>query len=126
MTNGSILATFVIIFVLLIAASTITLHAATSNTKSTDSKSSSSTLPRSTSQSKTVNITTQESNSSKSNSSADYMTGAKAGRIDGSVGVRDAGAACADLNGTRLNLCIQGYNTAFNTVCKTTKFGCSG
>ena len=125
MTNGSILAIFVIILVLLITASTITLYASSSNTKSTDSKSSSSTLSSSTSQSKPANITTQESNSSKPNSSADYMTGVKAGRIDGSVGVRDAGAACADLNGTRLNQCIQGYNTAFNAVCKTTKFGCS-
>jgi hypothetical protein len=99
---------------------------ASSNTKSTDLKSSSSTLSNSTSQSKPANIITQESNSSKPNSSADYMTGVKAGRIDGSVGVRDAGAACADLNGTRLNQCIQGYNTAFNAVCKTTKFGWSG
>jgi hypothetical protein len=114
MTNGSILVTFVIILVLLIAASTITLQV------------SSSSLSSSASQSKPANITIQESNSSKSNSTADSMTGAKAGRIDGSVGVRDAGAACADLNGTRLNLCIQGYNTAFNIVCKTSKFGCGG
>lgn len=105
MTNGSILAIFVIILVLLITASTITLYASSSNTKSTDSKSSSSTLSSSTSQSKPANITTQESNSSKPNSSADYVTGVKAGRIDGSVGVRDAGAACADLNGMHLNQC---------------------
>jgi len=54
------------------------------------------------------------------------MTGAKVGRIDGSFGIRDAGAACANLNGTRIIQCIQGYNTAFNTICKTMKFGCSG
>jgi membrane carboxypeptidase/penicillin-binding protein len=69
---------------------------------------------------------TQGSNSTISNSSADYMTGNKAGKIDGSVGIRDAGAACANLNGIRLNQCIQGYDTAFNTICKTTKFGCNG
>jgi hypothetical protein len=126
MTNIRILATFVIILVLLVAASTTILYASSSNTKGTDSKSSSSITSSSSSQSKPANITTQVSNSSKSNSSADYMIGAKAGRIDGSVGVRDAGAACAHLNGTRLDQCIQGYNTSFNAVCKTTKFGCSG
>ena len=78
----------------------------------------SSSLPSS----KPANITTQES---KSNSSADYMTGNKVGKIDGSVGIRDAGAACAKLNGTRLNQCIQGYNTGFNSLCATTKFGCN-
>jgi hypothetical protein len=34
------------------------------------------------------------------------MTGNKVGKIDGSVGIRDAGAACAKLNGTRLNQSI--------------------
>ena len=53
------------------------------------------------------------------------MTGNKAGKIDGSVGIRDAGAACANLNGPRLNQCIQGYNTGFNSLCATTKFGCN-
>src|SRR5712691_1881850 len=122
MTSGSFLAAIVVILTFLVTASTTVAYASFSNTKTTDSKSSSSTLSSSSSHSP-ANITTQES---KSNSSADYMTGNKAGKIDGSVGIRDAGAACANLNGIRLNQCIQGYDTAFNTICKTTKFGCNG
>ena len=110
-----------IIFTFLVTASTTMAYASSSNTATNDSKSSSSTLSSSSSHSP-ANITTQES---KSNSSADYMTGNKAGKIDGSVGIRDAGAACANLNGPRLNQCIQGYNTGFNSLCATTKFGCN-
>ena len=121
MTSGSFLAAVIIIFTL-VTASTTMVYASSSNIETTDSKSSSSTLSSSSSHSKPTNITTQES---KSNSSADYMTGNKAGKIDGSVGIRDAGAACANLNGTRLNQCIQGYNTGFNSLCVTTKFGCN-
>ena len=121
MTSGSFLAAVIIIFTL-VTASTTMVYASSSNIETTDSKSSSSILPRSSSHSKPANITTQVS---KSNSSADYMTGNKAGKIDGSVGIRDAGAACANLNGTRLNQCIQGYNTGFNSLCATTKFGCN-
>jgi hypothetical protein len=121
MTSGSFLAAVIIIFTL-VTASTAMVYASSSNIETTDSKSSSSILPSSSSHSKPANITTQVS---KSNSSADYMTGNKAGKIDGSVGIRDAGAACANLNGTRLNQCIQGYNTGFNSLCATTKFGCN-
>src|SRR5712692_5982181 len=121
MTSGSFLAAVIIIFTL-VTASTTMVYASSSNIETTDSKSSSSILSSSYSHSKPANITTQES---KSNSSADYMTGNKAGKIDGSVGIRDAGAACANLNGTRLNQCIQGYNTGFNSLCATTKFGCN-
>jgi hypothetical protein len=121
MTSGSFLAAIIVILTFLVTASTTMAYASFSNTKTTDSKSSSSTLSSSSSHSP-ANITTQES---KSNSSADYMTGNKAGKIDGSVGIRDAGAACANLNGTRLNQCIQGYNTGFNSLCATTKFGCN-
>jgi hypothetical protein len=121
MTSGSFLAAVIIIFTLVTASTTI-VYASSSNIETTDSKSSSSILPSSSSHSKPANITTQVS---KSNSSADYMTGNKAGKIDGSVGIRDAGAACANLNGTRLNQCIQGYNTGFNSLCVTTKFGCN-
>jgi hypothetical protein len=121
MTSGSFLAAVIIIFTL-VTASTTMVYASSSNIETTDSKSSSSILPSSSSHSKPANITTQVS---KSNSSADYMTGNKAGKIDGSVGIRDAGAACANLNGTRLNQCIQGYNTGFNSLCVTTKFGCN-
>jgi len=122
MTSGSFLAAVIIIFTFLVTASITMVYASSSNIETTDSKSSSSTLSSSSSHSKPTNITTQES---KSNSSADYMTGNKAGKIDGSVGIRDAGAACANLNGTRLNQCIQGYNTGFNSLCATTKFGCN-
>lgn len=122
MTSGSFLAAVIIIFTFLVTASTTMVYASSSNIETTDSKSSSSTLSSSSLHSKPANITTQES---KSNSSADYMTGNKAGKIDGSVGIRDAGAACAKLNGTRLNQCIQGYNTGFNSLCATTKFGCN-
>ena len=121
MTSG-FLAAVIIIFTFLVTASTTMVYASSSNIETTDSKSSSSTLSSSSSHSKPANITTQEP---KSNSSADYMTGNKAGKIDGSVGIRDAGAACANLNGTRLNQCIQGYNTGFNSLCATTKFGCN-
>lgn len=121
MTSGSFLAAVIIIFTL-VTASTTMVYASSSNIETTDSKSSSSILPSSSSHSKPANITTQVS---KSNSSADYMTGNKAGKIDGTVGIRDAGAACANLNGTRLNQCIQGYNTGFNSLCVTTKFGCN-
>ena len=121
MTSGSFLAAVIIIFTLVTASTTI-VYASSSNIETTDSKSSSSILPSSSSHSKPANITTQVS---KSNSSADYMKGNKAGKIDGSVGIRDAGAACANLNGTRLNQCIQGYNTGFNSLCVTTKFGCN-
>ncbi len=122
MTNDNFLAAIVVILTFLITTSTTVAYASSSNTETTDSKSSSSTLSSSSLHSKPANITTQES---KSNSSADYMTGNKAGKIDGSVGIRDAGAACANLNGTRLNQCIQGYNTGFNSLCATTKFGCN-
>jgi hypothetical protein len=114
-----------IIFTFLVTASTTMAYASSSNTATNDSKSSSS-LSNSSLHNKPANMITQGSNSTISNSSADYMTGNKAGKIDGSVGIRDAGAACANLNGIRLNQCIQGYDTAFNTICKTTKFGCNG
>ena len=125
MTSGSFLAAVMIIFTFLVTASTTMAYASSSNTATNGSKSSSS-LSNSSLHSKPANMITQGSNSTISNSSADYMTGNKAGKIDGSVGIRDAVAACANLNGIRLNQCIQGYDTAFNTICKTTKFGCNG
>ncbi len=53
------------------------------------------------------------------------MIGLKAGRIDGSVGIFDRGAACASLNGTGQTDCFDGYSIGFFSVCTKTKFGCS-
>lgn len=106
MIGGRFLTTFGIALIFLITGSATLGYASHSNIKIGDSKSSSATFSNSSSHKKPVNVTIQESNSSNSNSSTYYMMGTKAGQTDGLFGVRDAGAACANLNGTSLNQCI--------------------
>ena len=125
MNGGRFLTTIAMILIFLITGSATLGYASDSNIKTGDPKSSSASFSNISLHKKPANVTTQESNSFKSNSSTYYIMGTKAGRTDGLFGVRDAGAACANLNGTSLNQCITGYNAGFNEICKTTRFGCS-